>query len=261
MHNGIQGVWTIIVLALSIAGIVIYFLAGFLSNRKGHLQPWPIYRYILWTLGILAATVPVIGPLAEWAHTNFTAHMLGHLLLGMLAPLLLVLSAPVTLVLRTLPVRQARFIANFLKSFPISVLSNPIIASILNIGGLWLLYTTNLYHVMHHNLLVYLLIHFHVFAAGYLFTAAMIYIDPTPHRFSYLYRSIVLVFALGAHAILSKYIYAHPPIGVPTHEAEAGGMLMYYGGDAIDLVLIFILMLHWYRSAAPRQALAKFETV
>ncbi|WP_042224794.1 cytochrome c oxidase assembly protein [Oceanobacillus manasiensis] len=261
MHNGIQGVGAIIVLALSFASIAVYFLAGFLSNRKSHLHSWPMSRYMLWTLGIIAATCAVIGPLTEWAHTNFTAHMLGHLLLGMLAPLLLVLSAPMTLVLRTLPVRQARFLASFLKSFPVAILSHPIIASILNIGGLWLLYTTNLYHFMHHNLLVYLLVHFHVFAAGYLFTAAMIYIDPTPHRFSYLYRSIVLMVALGAHAVLSKYIYANPPTGVPTHEAETGGMLMYYGGDAIDLVLIFILMLHWYRSAAPRQTLAKFETV
>ncbi|XKE81785.1 cytochrome c oxidase assembly protein [Oceanobacillus kapialis] len=256
MHSGMQGGWTFIVGILSIGAIAVYFLAGFLSNRKSHLQQWPTYRYILWALGIIAAASALIGPIAQWAHTNFTAHMLGHLLLGMLSPLLLVLAAPMTLALRALPVRQARFLANLLKSSPVAFLSHPITATVLNIGGLWVLYTTDLYHMMHHSFFIHLLVHFHVFAAGFLFTAAMIYMDPIPHRYSYLYRSIVLMLASGGHAILSKFIYANPPSGVPSDQAEAGGMLMYYGGDAIDLVIVFILLLHWYRASTPRRALA-----
>ncbi|MGQ0439850.1 cytochrome c oxidase assembly protein, partial [Bacillus sp. B-TM1] len=127
-----------------------------------------------------------------------------------------------------------------------------IIGTLLNLGGLWILYTTNLYSMMHKSILLHLFIHFHVFIAGYLFTTSMIYIDPIAHRYSYMYRSIILIVASAGHGILSKYIYAHPPAGVVTAQAEIGGVLMYYGGDFIDIVLIFILCWQWFRSNKSR---------
>ncbi|WP_077624502.1 cytochrome c oxidase assembly protein [Sediminibacillus massiliensis] len=236
-----------------------YIIAGILSSRKHHLRPWPSYRYVLWGLGLLCSLSALTGPLAEKAMSDFESHMLGHLLLGMLGPLLLVLAAPVTLLLRALPVKSARNVANCLKSRPVQFMGHPVTVSILNIGGLWLLYTTQLYSMMQHHLWLHLIIHFHVFAAGYLFTAAFIYIDPIPHRYSHLYRAVVFVFALAGHGILSKYIYASPPEGVLKPEAESGAMIMYYGGDLIDACIIFFLCYQWYRAARPRSNLAMRE--
>ncbi|RSL33673.1 cytochrome c oxidase assembly protein [Salibacterium salarium] len=227
-----------------------YLLFVMVSNRRH--KAWPFYRTASWIFGVSFAVLSVAGPLAHQAHMNFTAHMLGHLFLGMLSPLLMVLAAPMTLVLRTLRVSAARRLSRLLRSWPASILTHPITASFLNIGGLWLLYTTDLYSLMHDNLLLHLAVHGHVFLAGYLFTIAMIYIDPVPHRISFLYRAIVLILALAGHGILSKYIYAHPPNGVPLGQAETGGLLMYYGGDAIDVIIIFILCLQWFRVARPR---------
>ncbi|MCT1578472.1 cytochrome c oxidase assembly protein [Oceanobacillus kimchii] len=253
-ESGLQSMdWLIAVVVLIL--IITYIGAGLISNKKKHLGTWPFYRYILWLIGFLLVGVSLVGPIAELAHRHFTAHMLSHLLLGMLAPLLLALAAPTTLLLRMLPVQHARILSKLLKTPFFSLVRHPIIASVLNIGGLWVLYTTNLYMLMHENIFVHLIVHFHIFAAGYLFTISMIYIDPTPHRFSYLYRAVVFVFALAGHGILSKFIYANPPVGVPKEQAEAGGILMYYGGDAIDIVIIFILCLHWYRSTIPKSSL------
>ncbi len=229
--------------------------AVYFSNR--HHKHWPLYRSVLWTVGIFLAILSVAGPLAERAHGNFTAHMLGHLLLGMMAPLLMALAAPMTLLLRTLPVKAARRITNILRSTMIRILSDPVTATILNIGGLWLLYTTNLYQIMHHSLFLHVFIHIHVFLAGYLFTISLLYIDPIPHRRSYLYRSIVLVIAVAGHSILSKFIYANPPAGVPADQAQTGSRLMYYGGDLIDVIIIFLLCLHWYRAVRPRKRSAQ----
>ncbi|MFK9092593.1 cytochrome c oxidase assembly protein [Bacillus salipaludis] len=231
---------------------VMYIGAAIASNRHSHLRKWPLYRSFFWLLGILCAAAAMLGPLAGRSHIDFTAHMIGHLLLGMLAPLLLVLAAPMTLVLRTLNVKTARRLSRVLKSWPVRTLSNPIVATLLNFGGLWILYTTNLYSAMYQNILLHLFIHFHVLIAGYLFTMSMIYIDPTPHGSSFIYRAIVLVIALASHGILSKYIYAQPPAGVLAVQAEIGGMLMYYGGDAIDIILVFIFCLHWFRANRPR---------
>ncbi|MFB5661135.1 cytochrome c oxidase assembly protein [Alteribacillus sp. HJP-4] len=229
----------------------VYVAAAVMSMHQQ--KHWPWYRIILWIVGVCCAIAAVAGPLARQAHMDFTIHMLGHLLLGMLAPLFMVMAAPMTLFLRTLPVTAARKLSRMLKSMPVRFFTHPAVAALLNIGGLWILYTTSLYEAMHQYTILHLLIHMHVFTAGLLFTASIIYIDPAPHRKSFVYRGVVLLLALAGHGILSKFVYANPPAGVSSAQAENGGMLMYYGGDVIDLVIIFILCLHWYRSAKPRE--------
>ncbi|SFJ19472.1 cytochrome c oxidase assembly protein [Thermoflavimicrobium dichotomicum] len=242
-----------------VLALVMYILAAVVSSSR--YKQWPLYRYAFWIFGILCAAATVVGPLANRAHIDFTAHMIGHLLLGMLAPLLLVLAAPMTLALRILNVNSARCLSRILKSCPVRILSDPIVASLLNVGGLWVLYTTDLYVMMQQNIILHVLVHIHVFFASYLFTVSMIYIDPTPHRTNFVYRAIVLVIALAGHGILSKYIYVHPPSNVPIAQAETGALLMYYGGDAIDLVLIFILCFQWFRATRPRASLSMSQSV
>jgi putative membrane protein len=216
------------------------------------LKSWRVYRSVFGTLGIFFAALAIVGPFAHRAHSDFTYHMLMHLLLGMLAPLFIVLSTPMTLLLRTLPVRWARRLSCFLRSKRLRFINDPTIAALLNMGGLWVLYTTSLVEKMHESMFLYFFIHLHVFLAGLLFTVSMISMDPTPHRTSFMYRAVVLVSALASHSILAKYIYANPPISVPVLQAEAGGMLMYYGGGLIDGVLIFVFCYQWFRAAHPR---------
>lgn len=110
-----------------------YIAAGVVSNRR--YKKWPLYRTFFWILGIICAAFAIIGPIANRAHLDFTAHMVGHLLLGMIAPILLVLAAPISIALRTLDVQSARRLSKVLKSWPLRILSNPILASSLNIGG------------------------------------------------------------------------------------------------------------------------------
>jgi putative membrane protein len=247
--------WPQIILILPFTlGLVLYLLCLVISNRR--YKRWPRYRTLLWLCGICCAGSAVIGPLAQRAHFDFTVHMLGHLLLGMLAPLLMALASPLTLLMRSLSVSAARKFTRLLHHPFFTTLRDPIVASVLNIGGLWVLYTTPLYTVMHHYALLHVFIHFHVFLAGYLFTISMINVDLKTMKTSYLYRLIVLVMALAGHGILAKLIYAHPPGGVPKAEAELGSMLMYYGGDAVDLILIVIFCYQWYHDKRPRADVA-----
>ncbi|MCP8970057.1 cytochrome c oxidase assembly protein [Ectobacillus ponti] len=230
--------------ALPFALAIVVYLAA--ESR----QEWPKLRSLCWIAGVFAAETAVL--LMKRAHMDFTVHMLVHLLLGMLAPLLLVLAAPVTLLLKTLPTAAARQVTRFLRSPAVQVYHHPVVAALLNIGGLWVLYAGGLYGHMHHSPLLHTLIHIHVLFAGYLFTASIIYIDPVPSRFSFPYRATVFVLALAGHGILTKYIYAHPPAGISAAQAEAGAMLMYYGGDLIDLLLIYMFCRQWFQKAQPR---------
>lgn len=194
------------------AAAVAYPLA---AGRRG---PWPRHRTAAWLAGLATASAGLSVP----------DHVPGHLLLGMLAPLLLVRAAPVTLALRALPVPRARRLSRLLRSRPARVLTTPAVAATLDVGGLWLLYTTDL----HEHPITQL----HVLAAGYLFTAAVVGVDPAPHRARLGTRAAVLVLASAAHGILAKHLYATDP---------GGAVLMYYGGDAIEVALAVLLGREW----------------
>ena len=206
-------------------------------------------RLPLAAAGLVAGAVGAFGPLAKAADHDFTAHAVTHLLLGMAAPLLLCLAAPVTFLLRTLPRPVARRVGRLLTIAPVRVLTEPIVAAALNIGGLWLLYTSGLFAAMHSNSALHAMVHLHLVIAGYLFTVSIISPDPLPHRRPYPYRAAVLVAAVAAHDILAKVIYAHPPVGLDPHQVKSGAMIMYYGGDALSIIVMIILCARWNREA------------
>ena len=232
-----------------VAAAGLYAGAVWVSRRR---RPWPWHRLLLWCTGLALCLVAVTGPLARHAEHSLCAHMVGHLLLGMLGPLLLVLAAPVTLALRALPVRAARALVRVLGTLPLRFLTHPVTAAAMNLGGLWLLYTTPLLTHLHEHPLLHVLVHVHVLVWGYLFTAAVLGLDPDPHRRGRPYRAVVLGAFVAGHSILAKFLYGHPPPGVSAADAEQGAMVMYYGGDLVDVALLILFCHGWYVASRPR---------
>ncbi len=247
-HHQHGGVDLLGLLGPSVAALAVLGYLVLVLRDRG--RPWPRHRVVAWLVGCLTTVIAVSGPLAAAARTGFVAHMATHVLLGMLAPLLLVLAAPVTLILRALPVTAARRLSRILTSRPARVFTEPTVAAVLAVGGMWLLYGTGLYAAMPHTPWLHVIVHAHFLIAGYLFATAMVAVDPLPHRRSFVHRSVVLVLALAAHDILAKYLYAQPPPGIELAAAETGAMVMYYGGDAVDLAIIVLLWARWYRSTS-----------
>jgi len=234
---------------------VVLAVASLVAARRQEARSgWPRHRSLLGTAGLAAAVAGALGPTALADDVDLVAHMVGHLLLGMVAPLLLVLAAPVTLALRSLDVVPARRLAALLRSLPVRVVAHPVVAAVLNVGGLWLLFTTDLWSAAHDDPLVALLVSAHVLAAGYLLTASLVGVDPDRHRASFALRSAVAVAALAGHDVLAKHLYAHPPAGVPAAEGEAGALVMYLGGDVVDVALLVVLWAQWHRRRGARQA-------
>ncbi|MCW4386176.1 cytochrome c oxidase assembly protein [Salinibacterium sp. SYSU T00001] len=230
--------------AMYLAGVV-------LQMRRG--RPWPQERTALWMLGLVVAAS---GALGQLGHSSFAGHMAAHLAVGMVAPLLLVLGAPVTLALRSLHIVPARRLSRLLRSIPARMLMNPVVAATLNVGGMWVFYLTPLYSLAQGAWLFHVLVMVHLLIVGFLFTAAIVTPDPSPHRSSFALRAVVLLLALAAHAVLAKYLYANPPAGVALAEAQEGAQLMFYGGDLVDLVLLALLGAQWYRVSGRRLARA-----
>ena len=236
-----------VVLGLAAVSVAAYLLA---ARRSSTRRPWPRRRGVLWTAGVAAAVAGALGPTAVADHADLVAHMVGHLLLGMAAPLLLVLAAPVTLMLRTLDPVPARRLVRLLRSVPVRVVSHPVVAAVLSVGGLWLLFRTDLWSASHEVPLLGALVSVHVLVSGYLLTASLVGVDPDPHRASFVVRSAVVVLALAAHDVLAATLAVDPPPGVGP-DARAGALVMYLGGDAVDLALVVVL---WSQRARRRRA-------
>jgi putative membrane protein len=228
---------------LAVATVLGYGALMGLAHRRD--RGWPVGRAMCWLAGVAVAAVAVLGPVAD--HMDFRAHMVGHVLLGMLAPLLLTLAAPVTLALRALPVAAARRISAVLRSRVVATATHPVVTAVLAVGGLWLLYRTGLYpaSMRHPTLLV--LVHVHVFLAGWLFTHSLVGPDPAPHRAGLTVRAAVLVLAVAAHDVLAKTLFAAPPAGVDPGRAAVGAQVMYYGGAPIEIALFVLLGVEWLR--------------
>ncbi|CEA09800.1 Cytochrome c oxidase caa3 assembly factor (Caa3_CtaG) [Arthrobacter saudimassiliensis] len=249
MHNHGGGTAESLFLIPAVVAVVAYGRAAF-SARSGR---WPWYRTAFFTAGVLTALATVLQPMANAIHDSFAVLSVAHLMAGMAAPLLLVLSRPFTLALRTLAVFPARRLSRLLRSVPLRFLAHPVTAAVLNVGGMWLMFRTPLLQAMQDSMPVHWLVTAHLVAAGYLWTAALISRDPLAHRASFPLRAAVLVLSVAAHNILAKVIYADPPAGVPAEQAEAGALVMYYGGAVLELAVIIIFCRQWYRAARPRE--------
>jgi putative membrane protein len=238
-------------LAIPLLVALALYLGGVATEHRRN-RPWPWSRTVAWIAGLCAVASGFLPPLSGLAHSSFQGHMALHLLVGMVAPVLVVVSAPFTLALRSLDVVPARRLSRLLNSRLARFFTAPVIAGAIDIGGMWVLYGTPLFERMQSNALLHVLVMGHLFVAGLLFTAAIIPIDPSPHRASYPVRAAVLVAALAAHGILAKTLYAQPPAGIEAADAQAGAMFMYYAGDAVDAAIIAILCAQWYRHAGRR---------
>jgi len=225
-----------------------YLLAVLFGRRRG--RPWPATRTGLCLAGGALCLAAVLGPLAEAGRNSFPAHMVGHLLISVFGPLLVVLSAPATVAVRALPVPAARALVRLLNSHPIRFVSHPVTAGVLSLGGMAALYGTRLYAMSQAEPLLQVAVHAHFIVAGYLFTAAIIAVDPQRHRASFRLRAAVLVIFAAGHGVLAKLIYAYPPPGVPPGQAEVGAMVMFYGNDLAELAMAVILCHSWYAGRA-----------
>lgn len=227
-------------------------VGGYLTGvrRSRPRLPWPWFRTACWVGGVMLVGVGVTGPLAEASSHSFPAHAAAHVLVGMAGPLLIVCAAPVTLALRALPVRHARLLSRLLASRPVRLFTEPVVAATLNVAGLWLLYLSPIYGYAQMSPVGHVAVHVHLVSVGCLLTASLVSPDPMPHRRSFALRASVLVAAVAGHDIVAKYLYAHPPDGVTASAAETGAMIMYYGGDAVEIVVMVLLCRRWF---APRR--------
>jgi cytochrome c oxidase assembly factor CtaG/putative copper export protein len=185
------------------------YAAGVLRLRRRG-DRWPVHRTVLWFTGLALFAWATSGGLGLYSHVLFSAHMIAHMVLSMVAPIPLVLAAPVTLALRALPgprvpgeVGPRQLLSAALRSRPVRLVSHPLVALALFVGSLYGLYFTALFPWLMRNHLGHVAMEFHFLAVGSLFFWVLVGIDPTPRRIPPLARMGLLFAAMPFHAFFS----------------------------------------------------------
>ncbi|MFM6973876.1 MAG: cytochrome c oxidase assembly protein [Agromyces sp.] len=242
-----------------------FYLAGVwrLRRRGDH---WPIYRPIMWVLGMTVLFYLTCGGVAVYEQYLFSAHMLGHMGLTMAVPILLVPGAPVTLALRAIHPRadesrgSREWILIAVHSWYGRFISNPVVAAIIFAGSLWVFYYTPVlrWAMVDHTGHEFMIVHFLI--SGYLFVQSLIGIDPVPFRFGYPVRLVVLLATMTVHAFFGVALMSGTGLlaadwfgamGWGTDallDQQVGGGIAWSIGELPILALALTIVIQWSRS-------------
>jgi putative copper resistance protein D len=214
---------TVVVLGTVGYAVGVHRLAG--RGRR-----WPVERSVAFAAALVAFAVATMSGLAAYDTVQFSAHMVQHLLLGMVVPLLLVVARPVTLVLQA-GSRPTQVTALRVLHHPVvRFLCQPLVALVAFAATLWLLYFTPLYDLSTANTGVHLLLHVHFVVVGVLFYGAVLATEPRPVDTAPATRVGLAFVAMPAHALVGLALLAGTAIiGEDAHAAHR----LAWQGDAL----------------------------
>lgn len=244
-----------------------YLLAVRRLRRRG--VHWPPGRTWAWLLGCLIVLLATSSGLGRYSQTQFSIHMISHMMLGMMAPILLVLGAPVTLVLRALPaagrnnppgIREA-IVATVHGRFA-KLVTHPLIVLPLFIGSFYAIYFTPLFAAMIASHFGHLVMSVHFLMVGYLYYWVIIGVDPGPRRVQHMVKLALLLVALPFHAFFGLALmsshellapdYYHdlalPWVGDLVADQRLGGAIAWGATEVPILIVLIALLTQWAKA-------------
>lgn len=259
-------------LILGTAAIVlaVVYLAGRRRLRRRG-DDWPLGRTLAWLAGCALLLITTSSGLGRYMPAMFSVHMIAHMLLSMLVPILLVLGAPVTLALRALPVAgrgqppgPREWLLAALHSRVSRVLTHPLVALVLFVGGFYGLYLGGIFDAAVNTHPAHVAMNVHFLLSGYLFYWVVIGIDPTPRPLQPLAK-LAIVFAslplhaffgvvlMGMQSVLGESFYRSLQLSWHTDllaDQRLGGGIAWAAGEIPLVFVLLALFIQWRRSDA-----------
>ena len=240
-----------------------YLLGVRTLSRRG--DQWPPGRTVAFLGGLLIAAYAIMGGLAAYDTTLFSAHMVQHILLSMIAPIPMALGAPITLALRTLPHGHRgprELLLAVLHSRVAAVVASPLVGFSLFTGSLFVLYFSPLYEASLRHPWFHDAVHVHFLLVGCLFYWPLLGIDPMPGRFPYWGRMLLVFVTMPVHAVLGLVLLQserplaqswYQGLGRPwgtsiITDQRTGGGIMWAVGDVLGVVIVAALFVQWSRA-------------
>lgn len=255
-------------IAVALFGLVAYALGVAKVYRRG--DKWSWFRTVNWVIGLVVLTYITSGPPSVYGRVLFSAHMVDHMALTMVAPIFLVLGAPVTLALRALQPRGdgsrglREWILVFVHSKFSQVVTHPLFAAANFAGSIVLFYYSDLFgfamreHVGHELMILHFLL------TGYIFVLGMIGIDPLPRRAPFPLRLLLLLATMGFHAFFGVAIMGGDNLLAADYfgnlgrawgdsalaDQQKGGAVAWGIGEVPTLLVAIGVAILWSRSDA-----------
>ena len=226
-------------LAVVVLGGVGYTLGVRRLADRG--RTWPVGRSVAFAAALVAFAFATLSGLAAYDTVQFSAHMVQHLLLGMVVPVLLVTARPLTLAVQAGSRPTQVTLLRVLHHPVVRTLSRPGVAFVAFASTLWLLYFTPLYELSASNGAVHLLVHVHFVVVGVLFYGAVLATDPRPVEASPAARTGLALLALPVHAFRGIALLAGTAVIGP--DAHLDGRLAWQGDALADQRLAAGLLL------------------
>ncbi|MDL5487143.1 cytochrome c oxidase assembly protein [Microbacterium wangruii] len=260
--------WEIDLLWAFAVGFGAFFYIAGVRRLRRRGDTWPIYRTVLWLVGLALLLWVTGGPINVYQDYLFSVHMVGHMLLSMAIPLCLVAGAPVTLAARAIRKRDdgtrgGREWILWAVHTPFSrVVTHPLFAAAMFIGSLWVFYYTDLFRWSLYDHLGHEWMIAHFVISGYLFALSLVGIDPVPYRYPYPFRLVTLIAVMAMHAFFGIAIMMQSGLMVaewfgsmgrtwgptPLEDQYAGGGVAWSVGEIPTLILALVVAIQWSRS-------------
>lgn len=240
------------------AAALVVALAGGLyligvRRLAGRGRRWPAPRSAAMAAALAAGVVATQSGVGRYEADRFSVHMVQHVLLGMVVPLLVVLAGPLTLALQAAGPGTRRLVRTALHSRPGRLLARPLVGWALFGGGLVALYLTPLLDLAARSGGVHLLVHAHVVAAGLLFLAPLVGVDPLPARPPFPARLLVLLVSVPFHALVGLALLsaaspvapeAYPSLG----DQRSAAALFWGSGELLTVAGAAVVARQWWVS-------------
>lgn len=234
------------------------------ANRVPRRRTWA------WYGGLTVLLVALASPIATYDTTLFSAHMIQHLLLTMVAAPLLALGAPLTLLLRVVsPRARQRLILPALHSWPMKVLAFPVVTWSVFAAVMWATHFSPLFDASLENEAVHIFEHGLFLASALLFWWPVVGADPSPWRLPHPARVGYLFLAMPQNSFLGLAIFSAPGVLYPHYQTLArtwgpsplddqqlAGGIMWVGGDLVFLIGLLLAVWVWLRSEEEKGRLA-----
>jgi cytochrome c oxidase assembly factor CtaG len=252
-------------LAVSIIATGLYLFGVLRLRRRG--DAWSLSRTASFLAGMAIFLGITCTGLNEYGMYLFSAHMVQHMMLSMIAPLFLLLGAPITLALRVLhPAGPGRtgpreLLLALLHSRFAKVVSSPLFTLPLFIVSLYGLYFTSLFDFLMRSRVGHDAMLVHFLFVGLLFFWPVMGVDPAPHRSPYVIRILELFAVMPFHAFfgiaimmsnsLFESAFANPPASwglTALSDQNTAGAIAWAFGEAPTIVVLLVLFVQWAKS-------------
>ena len=242
------------------SALVIGVLAAtWLALVRRH-RAWRPTRAVAAGAAFAAAIVATQSGVATHDTESFTAHVLQHVLLGMVVPVCAALAAPLTLVLQAADETTRRVVRSALRHPVARVLSNPLVGFVAFGASLAVLTFSPLLDTAARNDVVHVGVHAHLVLVGCVFVWPVVGVDPIPHRPGHGARLLVVLASVPFHAFVgAALLTASAPVlevypSIDDQRRAAG--LLWGAGELFTLGVAAVVFVDWYRTERRRGARA-----